>query len=232
MGEKLPDPEEDTSLKNAGEEKGELMELKELLGEELYGQVDAKIKEHNDGIEEKLQHVRFVDLSEGNYISKEKYQAATAKAKGLETQLGEANKTIKSYQDMDIDGIKQSAKDWEEKYQKDTEALNAQIESDRKKFAAERFMDGQKIKSPLSRKAILSEFLAQNLEFKDGTFVGADEYMKGVREKYPDEFEQEEEKPEKKTWVRGTQGTYKPKTVSEEQAYYEKKYGKNKYAKQ
>ena len=134
---------------------------------------------------------------------------------------------------MDIDGIKQSVKDWEQKYQKDTEALNAQIESDRKKFAAERFMDGQKIKSPLSRKAILSEFLAQNLEFKDGAFVGADEYMKGVREKYPDEFEQEDEnKPQKKTWVRGTQGSYKPKTVSEEQAYYEKKYGKNKYAKQ
>lgn len=209
------------------------MELKELLGEELYGQVEQKINEHNEGIEDKLQRVRFVDLSEGNYVSKEKYQTATSKAKGLETQLSEANKTIKSYQDMDIDGIKQSVKDWEQKYQKDTEALNAQIESDRKKFAAERFMDEQKIKSPLSRKAILSEFLAQNLEFKDGAFVGADEYMKGVREKYPDEFEQEDEnKPQKKTWVRGTQGSYKPKTVSEEQAYYEKKYGKNKYAQQ
>ncbi len=207
------------------------MNLQELLGDELYGQVEAKIQEHNKGIEDKLQHVRFVDLSEGNYVSKDKYQSTATKVKGLETQLGEANKTIKSYQDMDIDGIKQSVKDWETKYQKDTEALNAQIESDRKQFAAERFMDSQKIKSPLSRKAILSEFLAKGLEFKDGTFIGADEYMKGIREKYPDEFEQEEGKPEKKTWVRGTQGTYRPKTVTEEQAYYDKKYGKNKYAK-
>ena len=79
------------------------MELKELLGEELYGQVDEKINEHNEGIEDKLQRVRFVDLSEGNYVSKEKYQTATSKAKGLETQLSESNKTIKSYQDMDID---------------------------------------------------------------------------------------------------------------------------------
>ena len=112
------------------------MELKELLGEELYGQVEQKINEHNEGIEDKLQRVRFVDLSEGNYVSKEKYQAATSRVKGLETQISEANKTLKSYQDMDIDGIKQSVKDWEQKYQKDTDALNAQIEADRKKFAA------------------------------------------------------------------------------------------------
>lgn len=209
------------------------MELRELLGDELWGQVDAKIQEHNSGIKNDVEKVRFIDLSEGKFVSKEKYGELETAKKGVEKQLKDANTTIKSYQDMDIDGIKQSVKDWEKKYQEDTDALNAQIESDRKKFAAERFMDGQKIKSPLSRKAILSEFLAQNLEFKDGAFVGADEYMKGVRERYPDEFEQEDEgKPQKKTWVRGTQGSYKPKTVSEEQAYYEKKYGKNKYAQQ
>ncbi len=206
------------------------MELKELLGDELYGQVEAKINEHNEGIEDKLQHVRYADLSEGNYVSKEKYQTATSRAKGLEEQLSEANNTIKSYKDMDIEGIKKSATEWEEKYNTETQKLNQQIEADRKRFAAERFMDGQKIKSPLSRKAILQDFLAKGLEFKDGAFVGAEEYMKSVREKYPDEFEQEG-KPEKKAWVRGTRGTYKPESKSEEEAYLEKKYGKNKYRK-
>ena len=150
------------------------MQLRDVLGEELFGQVDAKIQEHNNGIEDKLQHVRFVDLSEGGYISKEKYQSLETKANGLETQLGEANNTIKSYKDMDIDGIKQSADDWEEKYNEDTKALNDQIESDRKMFAAERFLDTQKIKSPLSRKTILHEFLEQKMEFKDGAFGDVD----------------------------------------------------------
>lgn len=206
------------------------MELRELLGEELFGQVDAKIQDHNSKIEDKLKHVRFVDLSEGGFVSKEKYGELETAKKGVDKQLSDANATIKSYKDMDIDGIKQSAADWEAKYEKETAALNAQIESDRKRFAAERFLDGQKIKSPLSRKTILQEFLAQDMEFKDGTFVGADEYMKGVREKYPDEFETEENKPEKKQWVRGTHGSYKPPTVTDEKAYLDKKYGKNKYA--
>ena len=84
------------------------MNLQELLGEELFSQVDAKITEHNNGIEDKLKHVRFADLSEGNYVSREKYQTLETKSNGLETQLGEANNTIKSYKEMDIDGIRQS----------------------------------------------------------------------------------------------------------------------------
>lgn len=208
------------------------MNLQELLGEELFTQVDAKIQEHNKGIEDKLKQVRFVDLSEGGYVSKEKYGELDTEKKGIEKQLKDANTTIKSYKDMDIEKIKQSAADWETKYNEDTQKLQQQIENDRKAFAAERYIAGQKIKSPLSRKAILQEFMSQNLEYKDGAFVGAEEYMKKVREQYPDEFEQEEEqKPGKKTWVRGTQGTYKPTTKSEEEAYLQQKYGNNKYAK-
>ena len=210
------------------------MNLQELLGDELFSQVDAKIQEHNNGIEDKLQQVRFVDLSEGGYVSKEKYGELDTAKKGIEKQLKEANDTIESYKDMDIEGIKKSAADWKKKYDEDTQKLNQQIEADRKAFAAERYIAGQKIKSPLSRKAILQEFLAQNLEFKDGAFTGADEYMEKVRKQYPDEFEQEQDPNQgrqKNTWVRGTQGTYKPETKSEEAAYLEKKYGNNKYAK-
>ena len=73
--------------------------------------------------------------------------------------------------------------------------------------------------------------MAQNLEFKDGTFVGADDYMKKMREQYPNDFEieQQEEPPKKKTWVRGTSGSYKPGVVDSEEAYLKQKYGSNKY---
>lgn len=36
----------------------------------------------------------------------------------VQKQLDEANTTIKSYADMDIEGVKKSAADWEEKYKK------------------------------------------------------------------------------------------------------------------
>lgn len=58
------------------------MELKELLGEELYKQVQAKIDEKNSAETDKLKHVRYTDLSEGKYVSKEKqrtYHDASSK---------------------------------------------------------------------------------------------------------------------------------------------------------
>ena len=74
------------------------MELKNVLGEELYKQVQAKIDEQNSKEEDKLKHVRFADLSEGNYISKEKYDSETERLNGLingkDTEIGNANKLI------------------------------------------------------------------------------------------------------------------------------------------
>lgn len=74
------------------------MELKDVLGEALYKQVQAKIDEQNSKEEDKLKHVRFADLSEGNYISKEKYDSETERLNGLitgkDTEIGNANKLI------------------------------------------------------------------------------------------------------------------------------------------
>lgn len=209
------------------------MELREALGEELFSQVEAKLTEINGADDRKDNPVRYVDLSEGGYVGKEKYAHLQTEAAGYKQQAEDANGIIKSYKDMDIDGIKQSAKDWEAKYKEDTEKLQEQLAQQERTFAAERYLDGQKIKSPLSRKTILNEFLAQNMEFRDGKFIGADEYMKGVREQYPDEFQAEDSGgTEKKIFVRGTGNTYKPTTRSEEEAYLKKKYGNNKYSKQ
>lgn len=205
------------------------MELREALGTELFSQVEARLNEINGVDDRKDNPVRFVDLSEGNYVGKENHTRLQTECNGYKTQLKEANDTIKSYKDMDIDGIKQSAANWETKYNEDTKKLQDQLNAQQRSFAAERYLDGQKIKSPLSRKTILQEFLAQNMELKDGKFVGADEYMKKVREQYPDEFEKEEHR--KEVFVRGTARTYKPTTQSEQEAYLNKKYGNNKYAK-
>lgn len=210
------------------------MELREALGEELFAQVDAKLNEINGAADRKDNPVKFVDLSEGNYVGKENYTRLQTESNGYKTQLADANKEIKSYKDMDIEGIKKRAADWEQKYNDDTAALNKKLDDQKKSFAAERYLDGQKIKSPLAKKSILADFLAQDMRFRDdGTFEGAEEYMKKVREQYPDDFESDDpgKKQEKKTWVRGTQGTYKPSPVSDEAAYREQKYGKNKYFK-
>lgn len=209
------------------------MELREALGEELFSQVEAKLNEINGAADREDNPVKFIDLSEGNYVGKENYTRLQTEANGYKNQLADANKEIKSYKEMDIDGIKTKAAEWEQKYNADTAALNKKLDDQKKSFAAERYLDVQKIKSPLARKSILRDFLSQDMKFReDGTFEGAEEYMKKIREQYPDDFEPDEkpeDKPEKKTWVRGTHGSYKPGITSSEESYRKQKYGNNKY---
>ena len=204
--------------------------LKEVLGEEMYGQFAEKVNAYNESAGEGKQ-IKIDNINSGNYVSKAKYMDMQTERDGLKGQLTEATETIGSYEKLDIDGIRKSVEEWKDKYEADTNALQSKIETQQKQFAAEKFIDGQRIKSPLSRKAILGEFMSQDFEFKDGAFVGAEDYMKTMKEKYPDEFEQDEP-DHKKTFVRGNRNTHKPQTKSEQEAFLEAKYGKNKYYKQ
>lgn len=209
------------------------MTLQDILGEELFSQVDAKIQEHNSGIEDKLKHVRFVDLSEGGYISKEKFQALKTQADGLDKQLKEASTEIQSYKEMDIEGIKKKTQEWENRYKADTEALQKQIEQQGYDFETERYIGNYKFSSDLARKAALSELREKKFQLQDGTFLGADDFMKQMKESNPAAFvdEKQNEQIKYQAFVRGTSGGYKPPQVTDEKAILDQKYSNNPYYK-
>lgn len=70
------------------------MKLEELLGEELYKQVKEKIDAANANEPDKLKHIRYADLSEGEYVSKGKYDTAVAEKENLAGQVKTLNTTI------------------------------------------------------------------------------------------------------------------------------------------
>ena len=67
------------------------MRLEDLLGAELYAQVKEKIDAQNAVEQDKLKHVRYVDLSEGEYISRTKHDALEAEKAGLQQQVDTLN---------------------------------------------------------------------------------------------------------------------------------------------
>ena len=70
------------------------MKLEELLGAELYAQVQAKLDEVNGNEPDKLKHVRYADLSEGEYVGKGKHDALQAKYDGQTQELAAAQELI------------------------------------------------------------------------------------------------------------------------------------------
>lgn len=70
------------------------MKLEELAGAELYAQIKEKLDEVNSKESDKLKHVRFADLSEGEYVSKLKYEDLVTQLNGKDTELKTANDLI------------------------------------------------------------------------------------------------------------------------------------------
>jgi len=157
--------------------------LKALFGTTADGNPEALTY---DQLAEKVTagKLKVVNLADGGYVSKDKHkneiETRDAKISGLETQLSEANTTIQSYKDMDIDGIKKSASDWEQKHATDTKALQDQLDSMARSHAADMFMANYKFSSKAAAAGIRAEFEAKKFELKDGAFVGAKEWMEGL----------------------------------------------------
>lgn len=175
------------------------MALKDILTNVFDGQTLTQ-EQFEKALE--AQNAKLVDLNDGGYMATDKYDRKINELKDsqkevtdkLQEQLSDANKQIKAFSDMDIDGIKQAAKDWEDKYNTDTKALKDQIATREKEYAARDYLGQYNFTSDLAKKAALSEFMAQDFKYNDGQFLGADDYMKQMQENQPGAFVKEQTK--------------------------------------
>ena len=107
---------------------------------------------------------------------------------GLKNQLGEADATIQSYKNMDIDGIKAKVSEWETKYNTDTQALKGSLEEVKYGFAVKDAVAGLKFSSESARKAFVAELTAKKLPLQEDKLLGLDDFTKTYREGDPDAF--------------------------------------------
>lgn len=72
------------------------MKLEELLKDspDVLKAVNEALAKVNEGQEDKLKHIRYADLSEGGYVSKDKYTNLEADLSGKSSELEKANELI------------------------------------------------------------------------------------------------------------------------------------------
>ena len=171
------------------------MTLEKLLGAELYSQVQAKIEEVNSKESDKLKHVRYADLSEGNYVGKGKYDSDIEKLNALisnkDSEIANANKLI--------DDLKKASKGNEDMQDKCTqyEQKNAQLQAE---------LQETKIKSAikvalLSEKTVDVDYLTYKLNEKvkekgesleldeNDNIKGWSDKLSGLKTQFPTMFE-------------------------------------------
>lgn len=109
----------------------------------------------------------------------------------VQKQLDEANTTIKSYADMDIEGVKKSAADWEEKYKKS--------EADRLAFEHRtkvgNMVKGLKLKDSIYEDYLTNQLIEKQLKFEGDKLIGGDDVISSFKEAHPDAFQTEQVPP-------------------------------------
>ena len=110
-----------------------------------------------------------------------------AEYNALKSQLDEAMKTIQSYKDMDIDGIKKSVEDYKLKWE--------QSEADRKAFEYKTqigaYVRNLNLIDDIYEEKLISLIAEKSLQFDGDKLIGGDDIVKGFKEKYPHAFRSE-----------------------------------------
>lgn len=106
------------------------MKLEELLKDvpDVLKAVTDAIAKVNEGETDKLKHVRFADLSEGGYVSKDKYTSLETDLSGKTSELEKANNLIEELKKSTgkDEGLQQKITDYEaeiDKLKKENETL-------------------------------------------------------------------------------------------------------------
>lgn len=166
------------------------MKLEELLGADLYAQVQAKLDEVNSKEPDKLKHVRYADLSEGNYVSKEKYTDLETSLTGKQGELDQANALIadlKKNAGKDTD-LQNKIKDYESQVAS-LQAENARLKAENAlKFALVE-AGAQDIDYVFYKASEKLKADGKTLELDESEHVkGADDLIKALKTQLPNQF--------------------------------------------
>ena len=165
--------------------------LKEVLGEDLYKQVETAVNTYNGSEANKEHPIKLGNLGGGEYVGKGKYDGVMSQLAGKQTELDTANKLIAE--------LKKGAKGDETLQGKitgyETQAANLQKQ-----------LQETKIKSAikvalLSEKAVDVDYMAYKLESKlrdenkaieldnNGGIKGWEDIISGLKTQFPQQFE-------------------------------------------
>lgn len=165
------------------------MKLEELLGAELYAQVKAKLDEVNGKEPDKLKHIRYADLSEGEYVGRNKHEALQAKFDSQAQELVSANELIAE--------LKKGTKGNEDLqgkitgYETQVQQLQAELEKTKLENAIQLALrDARAVDPDYLAFKLREKYSADELTLdENGKVKGMDDKLAGLKTQFPAQFE-------------------------------------------
>lgn len=152
---------------------------------------------------------KFVDLSEGNYVSKDKFDNELS---GRDKQITQLNDTIKT-RDKNLKDLRTQLNDagtdaeklaelqtqfgnLQTQYKQDTDNYKTQLSKQAYEFAVREFANGKKFSSNAAKRDFVSSMIAKELKMEGSQILGADDFVTAYSADNADAFVTEAPKTE------------------------------------
>jgi chromosome segregation ATPase len=146
------------------------MSLKELLGEELFEQVNEKLDDDTKLI-----------VNDGNYIPKEKFDEKSEKVAALEKQISQRDEQIEQLKEdtNTSEELKSKIEELQEKNEKTKTELQEKLEQQKLDSEIDKALLKNKARNPKAVKALLE---MDKVELTDDGVKGLEDQLKSLKE--------------------------------------------------
>lgn len=177
------------------------MKLNELLSPELYAQVQARIDEVNKDQPDKTKHVRFADLSEGGYVSAEKFKAQTeardnqitalqAQITQRDTDITDLNAKLTAAQGDagKLGDVQKQLGTLQAKYQQDQQKWAAEAAKQRKEFMVRERANDLKFTSAAAKREFIRQANEKDFQLDGDVLMGYEDFAAKYKTDNADSF--------------------------------------------
>lgn len=126
--------------------------------------------------EEKKQGLE-TEFSE-SYREAQEFKELNTELEGIKGQLSQANEQIAGFKELDIEGVKQKAAEWEQKYNQAAQDSAREIEQLKFDFALDRELTKAQARNPKAVKALLDR---DALKYDKGKIIGLEEQLETLK---------------------------------------------------
>ena len=174
------------------------MKLEELLSPELYAQVQARIDEVNAGQTDKTKHIRFADLSEGGYVSVNRYNsqvnALNQQVTDLQGQITQRDTDITGLQERltaaqadasKLTEVQSELTGLQTKYATDQQTWAANVAKQRKEFMVREKANGLQFTSEAAKRDFLGQANGKDFQLDGETLMGYEDFLTKYKAENP-----------------------------------------------
>lgn len=125
--------------------------------------------------------MKLVDLKEGNYVSKEKYESLLDEKTKLSEQLTDRDKQLNDLKKLDPEKMQEKIKELEEANKKVSDDFKKEIHQNKVNSAIEIALNKANAKNLKAVRALLNIDIDSAVFGDDGTLQGLDEAINGIK---------------------------------------------------